>query len=76
MIERPERAIESARQVFRLAGVKMSETGVAPIDIAIAALYAAHDMAPHEGGSPVAAIEWLRTGIDAMEDQLLRADRA
>lgn len=42
-----------------------------PIDLALGALYASHDLAQRAGMSPVEAIEWLRTAADLMERQLL-----
>lgn len=42
-----------------------------PADIAIGALYAAHDLAMRSGLDPAAAIEWIRTAADEMERQLI-----
>ena len=42
-----------------------------PIDVAIGALYAAHDLAMRSGLDKAAAIEWIRTAADQMERQLL-----
>lgn len=45
-----------------------------PIDVALGALYASHDLAMRAGMDAHDAIEWLRTAADLMERQLL--DRA
>ncbi len=42
-----------------------------PIDVALGALYAAHDLAQRAGMTPADAIEWLRNAADLMERQLL-----
>ena len=42
-----------------------------PIDVALGALYASHDLAMRAGMSAAEAIEWLRTAADLMEAQLL-----
>jgi hypothetical protein len=42
-----------------------------PIDVALGALYASHDLAMRAGMSAAEAIEWLRTAADLMERQLL-----
>lgn len=66
--------IESARNVNRRAARLYRAAGVEPADVAIAAVYSAHDLATdlHEG-DPAAAIEWMRTALDLMERQLLDA---
>ena len=42
-----------------------------PIDVALGALYASHDLACRAGMTPAEAIGWLRTAADLMESQLL-----
>ena len=44
-----------------------------PIDVALGALYAAHDLAQRAGMTAAEAIEWLRTAADLMERQLIAA---
>lgn len=44
-----------------------------PIDVAMGALFASHDLARRAGMSPIEAVEWLRTAADLMERQLLDA---
>ena len=39
----------------------------------MASLYAAHDIAQNYKRDPFAAIEWMRTGLDLMERQLMEA---
>lgn len=46
-----------------------------PIDVAIAALYASHDLAMRAGMSHAEGIEWIRTAADLMERQLLDQER-
>lgn len=42
-----------------------------PIDVALGALYASHDLAMRAGMAAPEAVEWLRTAADVMERQLL-----
>jgi hypothetical protein len=46
-----------------------------PIDVALGALYASHDLACRAGMTAAEAIEWLRTAADLMERQLLNQAR-
>lgn len=64
-------AIEAARRVHRRAAACMAGHGLAPCDNAIAAIYAAHDLAMHHTGNAASAIDWLRDALDLMERQLL-----
>ncbi|PZU77752.1 MAG: hypothetical protein DI530_12230 [Sphingomonas sp.] len=47
-----------------------------PIDVALGALYAAHDLAQRAGMTAPEAIEWLRTAADLMERQLIKSAEA
>lgn len=64
-------AIETCRRINRSAAAEYLARGVRADDIAIAAIYSAHDLAMHDGRDPAGAIEWLRTALDVMERQLL-----
>lgn len=64
-------AVEKCRKINRLAAVKYAEVGVSLEDIAIAAIYTAFDLATTLKGSPIAAVEWLRTAVDVQERSLL-----
>lgn len=68
--------MERCRALFRNAGIAMISAGVDPVDVAIAASYAAHDASQHTGRNPHDAIEWLRTALDLQERQLLEQARA
>ena len=62
---------ERVRTMIRTAGAKIVLAGVEPIDVAIGMVFAAVDLAPHPHGSTHGALEWLRSAVDVMEDQLL-----
>ena len=47
-----------------------------PIDVALGALYASHDLAMRAGMNAHDAIEWMRTAADLMERQLLAQPKA
>ncbi len=47
-----------------------------PIDVALGAVYASHDLAQRAGMSAAEAIEWLRSAADLMERQLLERAQA
>lgn len=64
--------IEATRRVLRNAMDKCAERGGAsPEEVTIAALYAAFDAAEVHAGREVAAIEWLRTGCDVLEQGVM-----
>jgi hypothetical protein len=68
---------EPIRRAFRVSADRLSAAGrIEPIDAAIGATYAAHDLAMHAGMSPHDAIEWMRSATDLMERQLLAEARA
>ena len=68
--------IEPIRRAFRNSAAKLVDAGkVEPIDAAIGAVYAAHDLAMRAGNDAHGAIEWLRTAADLMERQLLDATK-
>jgi hypothetical protein len=66
------KAIELCRDLQRRAAIECERHGVSLEDAAVASIYASHDIAQRfNGGDPFAAIEWLRTGLDLMERQLM-----
>lgn len=70
--------IEFCRTHFRKLGMEQfaSKLGARPEDIAIAACYAAWDLAAvHKGDDPVSAVEFLRTSADIIERQLMEGTR-
>lgn len=64
-------AIDLCRNINRKAANEYAAKGVSPEDIALAAFYSAFDIAEAAKGPGMAAVEWLRTGLDQIERQLL-----
>jgi hypothetical protein len=64
-------AIELTRDLCRRMAIECQARGISLEDVSVASLYAAHDVAQNFKGDPFAAIEWMRTGLDLMERQLL-----
>jgi hypothetical protein len=68
------RAIEICRDLNRKAAAECEWRGISLEDVTLAALYSTFDIAQRfKGGDPLAAIEWLRTGTDLMERQLMKS---
>ena len=67
----PVLAIERVRSIYRRAADKFGEHGVEPIDVALGAAYATHDLARRAGMDSAEAVEWLRSAADVMERHLL-----
>lgn len=67
--------IDMCRRLNRKAADQYRAKGVEPIDVALAAIYSAHDIATVTHGNAHDAIEWMRTALDQMERQLLEAAR-
>ena len=65
------KAIELTRDLCRRAAIECQARGISLEDVAVASLYAAHDIAQNFKGDPFAAIEWMRTGLDLMERQIM-----
>lgn len=65
--------IEAAQRIHGKAHAKLCERGVEPIDTLIAGTYAAHQLATTLHGSPIAAVEWMRTALDTIERQVMAA---
>lgn len=69
-------AIASSRKLHRSLNAKLIDKGVIPVDCAVGAAYALHDLATRMfDGDSVAAIEWMRTAVDVQERQLLDPNR-
>jgi hypothetical protein len=68
------KAIELCRNLNRKAAVEYLRRGISLEDVTVAALYSTFDIAQRfKGGNPFEAIEWIRTGADLMERQLMGA---
>jgi hypothetical protein len=65
------KAIELTRDLCRRAALECHARGISLEDVSVAMLYASHDIAQNFRGDAFAAIEWMRTGLDLMERQLL-----
>lgn len=64
-------AIDLCRNINRKAANQYADRGISPEDIALAALYSAFDIAEVARGPGMVAVEWLRTGLDLIERQLI-----
>lgn len=64
-------AIELTRSLHRKLDAECERRGISLEDVSIASLYATFDTAQRFNGDPHAAVEWLRTGLDLLERQLL-----
>lgn len=63
------RSIEFCRLHFRKLGTEaFAQRGAATTDIAIAAAYAAVDLAQHVTGDPASAIAYVRLALDVFEE--------
>ena len=68
--------IEFCRRHFRKLGeTEFAKFGARREDIAIAACYAAFDLAAAHKADPIAGIEFARTALDVVERQLLEGTR-
>lgn len=65
-------AIDLCRDINRKAANQYAERGISREDIALAAIYSAFDIAEAAKGPGMAAVEWLRTGLDVIEAQLMK----
>lgn len=69
--------IEFCRKHFRSLGVEqfVAKLGARPEDVAIAACYAAFDLAAsHKGTDPVAGVEFVRTACDVIERSIMSGE--
>ena len=69
--------IEFCRDHFRKLGeVEFAKMGARSEDIAIAACYAAFDLASaHKGDDPISGIEFARTALDVIERSILSGEQ-
>jgi hypothetical protein len=65
-------AVEMCRKLNRSAAFKYGEHGISTEDVTIAALYSAFDLAAGFTGSWIGGVEWLRSGLDVIERQLMQ----
>lgn len=66
-------SIETVRACIRRLPERLPDRE--PIDLALGAIYASHDLAQRAGMNAHDAIEWIRTAADLMERQILEASR-
>lgn len=66
--------IEATRRIMRKAAFACGSHGATIEEQAIAASYAAYDLAGHHAGPGQSAVEWLRTFADMIECGLLNGD--
>lgn len=67
-------AIELVRGLSRKLAGECFHRGISPEDVALANLYAAVDVAEGIAGRGLAAVEWMRTGLDVIERSLLAGE--
>lgn len=68
------KAIEVCRELNRKAALECERRGITLEDVTVAALYSLFDITQRfKGGDPFAAVEWIRTGADLLERQLMGA---
>lgn len=67
--------IEFCRRHFRKLGMEeFAKLGARPEDIAIAACYAAFDLAAAHKGSGIEGVEFCRTALDVIERSILAGE--
>ena len=69
-------AVATVRDLQRRFANQCFEKGITPEDIAIGMLQSTFDVAEGAKGEGIAAIEWLRTGLDVIERQYLTGKRS
>ena len=67
--------IDRIRRIYRSAAAKCAEHGATVEEAAIAAVFAAFDIAEAHAGHGASAIEWLRTGCDVLEGAIMEGRR-
>lgn len=65
------KAINICRDLNRKLAMQCNAKGISAEDIAIAAVYSTYDVACGAKGHGISAIEWLRTGLDRIEADLM-----
>lgn len=66
-----ERAIGLCRNLQRKLANECHTKGISPEDIALASLFSAFDITEGAKGPGMVAVEWLRSGLDLIEQQLI-----
>lgn len=69
------KAIGICRSLNRKLAAQCNAKGISGEDIALASLYSAFDIAEAAKGPGVVAIEWLRTGLDVIERQVMAGEQ-
>ena len=69
--ERSRQRIAKVRAIFRRAAQKCGEHGATVEESAIAAMYAAFDLAEVHAGQGIGAIEWMRNACDVVERAIM-----
>lgn len=67
-------AIDLCRNINRKAANQYAKRGISFEDIALASLYSAFDIVEAAKEPGMAAVEWLRTGLDVIERQLIAGE--
>lgn len=71
-----EAGVELARRINRSAADQFAQKGLDPVQIGMAAIYSAFDIAERlHDGNGVAAIEWMRTALDTFERNIMEGAR-
>ena len=68
-------AIDLCRNINWKAANEYAAKGISAEDIGLAALFSAYDIAEAAKGPGMAAIEWLRTGLDLIERQVMAGEQ-
>lgn len=69
------KAIEIVRNLQRNAAARCETHGITLEDAALGSLHASFDIATRLKGDPHGSIEWLRTGLDVIERQLMEGQK-
>lgn len=69
-----EQAITMCRNLQRKLANECHAKGISPEDISLASLYATFDIAECAKGPGLVAVEWLRSGLDLIERQLMAGE--
>lgn len=70
------KAISIVRDLQRKLANQCYEKGISSEDIALGLLYGTFDVCEGAKGPRIAALEWLRTGLDLMERQIMAGEFA
>ena len=68
-------AIDLCRNINRKAANEYAAKGISAEDIGLAALFSAYDIAEVAKGPGMVAVEWLRTGLDLIERQVIAGEQ-